>query len=74
MPTFRKHNDAVRYKSSYGFYAKSDFSKLTELCDKIASTSGYRMVTFDTMSSYIYDTLLNNKEVIAKVTIPEEWK
>lgn len=69
MPRFSKHNDAVRYdlRMKYASFTKE---ALNDLCDKIAKTSGYRMVVYDTLGSYW------NKDapVVRKIELPEGWE
>ena len=69
MPRFSKYNDAVRYDlrwKSQTFTQKT----LNDLCDKIAQTSGYRMVVYDTFGE------VWNKEapIVEKIQLPEGWE
>ena len=48
MPRFSKYNDAVRYDLRWKSQIFTQ-EALNDLCDKIAKTSGYRMVVYDTL-------------------------
>ena len=67
MPRFSKHNDAVRYDTRLKFqtYTAQQFN---DLVDAIKASSGYKMVTWDTLGTEIM-----NKEVFAKIHTEGEW-
>lgn len=65
MPRFSKYNDAVRYDLKW-FTPEA----LNDLCDKIAQTSGYRMVVYDTLG----EIWKKEAPIMEKIQLPEEWE
>lgn len=65
MPRYSRHNDAVRYDLRWKPFSKEDFN---ELCDKIANSSGYKMIVWDSFGDkFLKDT------AFAKIVTKGEW-
>ena len=69
MPRFSRYNDAVRYDLRWKSQIFTQ-EALNDLCDKIAKTSGYRMVVYDTLG----EIWKKEAPVIEKIQLPEGWE
>lgn len=69
MPRFSKYNDAVRYDLRWKSQICTQ-KALNDLCDKIAQTSGYRMVVYDTLG----EIWKKETPIIEKIQLPEGWE
>ena len=76
MPRYLKYNDAVDYSkkmpqfSTIQYHPKDwTWDSFTTLCDNIAKTSGYKIITLDTWNG----VPIKDAPIYGKTILPEGW-